>query len=232
MYKFKSFHAPSDPITSQKFIDGHVSVLKDYGITNITTNNNAWMNWDCVYGIVIEKEDGSVVGGIRIQMADGTNLLPVEKAIGSMDPNIHNIVNKYIEGGVGELCALWNAKEVAGEGLSLLLTRAGISMVNQIGCKTLMGICADYTMKMFSRVGFLVDSSLGNNGEFIYPNKNYIARVLGILNAKDLNTSEPYDRERMINLRNNPNQHFTELGAKDSLIDVNYELVLPNYKSS
>lgn len=232
MYRFKIFHAPSDPETSRKFLEGHQKVLQDYGIANVTSNNNEWMHWDCVYGIAIEKEDGSLVGGIRLQMADGEHLLPVEKAVGKMDPNIHNIVNKYLDDGVGELCALWNAKEVAGDGLSLLLTRAGISIVNQIGCKTLMGICADYTMKMFARVGFVVDDTLGNNGEFVYPNENYIARVLGILNAKDLGTSQPYDRERMLNLRNNPEQHFFEIGAKDFPIEVNYELKLKLTKSS
>lgn len=227
MYRFRIFHAPSDTETSTKYLDGHVNVLKDYGITNITSNNNEWMHWECVYGIVAERDDGLMVGGIRVQIADGINLLPVEKAIGKMDPNIHNIVNNYLDTGVGELCALWNAKVVAGEGLSLLLTRAGISIVNQIKCKTLMGICADYTMPMFKRVGFVVDNSLGDNGQFVYPNENYIARVLGILNAKDLDTSQLYDRERMLSLRVNPNQQFEETGPKGP-VKINYQLILPN----
>ncbi len=231
MYTFRAFHAIRDLETSHKFLDGHVKVLKDYGITNITSNNNEWMKWECVYGIVAEKEDGTVVGGIRIQLADGLHLLPVEKAIGHMDPNIHNIVNSYLSDGVGELCALWNAKEVAGLGLSLLLTRAGISMVNQVNCKTLMGICADYTMKMFRKVGFVVDSSLGENGEFVYPNKNYIARVLGILNASDLSTAEPIDHERMVSLRNDPTQRFIESGPDGIEIEVQYSLMLNKHST-
>ncbi|MEO8151098.1 MAG: hypothetical protein ABI723_25925 [Bacteroidia bacterium] len=230
MYTFRAFRAIEDPELSQRFLDGHVSVLKDYGITNITSNNSEWMKWKCVYGIVAEKEDGTIIGGIRIQLADGMHLLPVEKAIGHMDPNIHNIVNKYIDEGVGELCALWNAKEVAGLGLSLLLTRAGISMVNQVSCKTLMGICADYTMKMFRKVGFVVDNSLGENGEFVYPNKNYVARVLGILNASDLSTAEAIDQQRMESLRNDPGQRFTESGPDGIEIDINYSLFIKQPK--
>ena len=149
-----------------------------------------------------------------------------------MDPNIHNIVNSYIDEGVGELCALWNAKEVAGLGLSLLLTRAGISMVNQVNCKTLMGICADYTMKMFRKVGFVVDSSLGENGEFVYPNKNYVARVLGILNASDLSTAEEIDQQRMESLRNDPGQRFTESGPDGIEIDINYSLFIKQPKTA
>lgn len=207
-----------------QFLAGHVRVLQDYGITNITTNTPDWMEWDCVWLIVAVNEVGEVHGGIRVHVADGTHLLPVEKAIGRIDPKIHDIVERYRHEGVGELCALWNSKEVAGAGLSMLLTRAGISIVNQIGVKTLMGICADYTLKMFSKVGFVIDKSLGDNGDFVYPNENYIARVLGILNASDLSTAEEYDRERMLNLRNNPNQIFIENGPKGILIEVEYHL--------
>jgi hypothetical protein len=226
MVKFRAFHAPSDPETCRKYIEGHVKVLKDYGITNITSNNNEWVNWDFVYGIVAEDHEGNLLGGIRAQLAHESQMLPVEKAIGKIDPNIHQIVKSYINEGVGELCALWNAKSVAGMGLSIMLTRAGISIVNQIACKTLMGICADYTMGMFQRVGFVVDDSLGNKGEFVYPNENYIARVLGILNAKDLSTAQAYDRERMLSLRNNPNQIFSEISPKGNSIEIDYSLKL------
>ena len=117
-------------------------------------------------------------------------------------------------------------KEVAGMGLSLLLTRAGISMVNQVNCNILLGICAEYTLKMFSKVGFVVDSSLGNHGEFPYPNENYVSRVLGILNAKNLSTAEEYDRLRMLDLRNNPMQRFIETGPGGIALEVEYLLSL------
>jgi hypothetical protein len=226
LIKFRAFKATNDADTCQKFLRGHVSVLEDYGITNITTNNNQWMNMDCIYGVVAETESGEMVGGIRIQLADGINQLPVEKAVGYMDPTLHTLVNHYITEGVGELCALWNAKSVAGIGISILLTRAGISIVNQLKCKTLMGICAGYTLKMFNRVGFVVDNTLGSGGEFVYPNENYIAWVLGILNAKELETAEQYDKERMLSLRYNPVQFFTET-SKSGDVNVEYNLLIP-----
>lgn len=224
--RFRAFKATHDPETCQNFLKGHVSVLEDYGITNITTNNNQWMNMECVYGVVAETLDGEMVGGIRIQLADGVHPLPVEKAVGYMDPTLYDLVREYIPEGVGELCALWNSKKVAGMGISILLTRAGISIANQLTCKTLMGICAGYTLKMFKKVGFVVDNTLGNGGEFVYPNENYIAWVLGILNAKELATAEEYDRERMLSLRNNPIQVFQEL-SKTGESEVHYNLIIP-----
>lgn len=224
---FRAFKATHDPETCEKYLQGHVSVLQDYGITNITSNNNQWMFMDSVYGIVAEDENGELVGGIRIQIADGIHPLPVEKAVGYMDPTLYDIVKHYIPEGVGELCGLWNAKSVAGMGISILLTRAGISITSQLTCKTLMGICAGYTLNMFKKVGFVIDNTLGKGGEFVYPNEDYIAWVLGILNAKNLETADDYDRDRMISLRQNPVQFFSELSKNDT-VDIYYNLVIPS----
>lgn len=227
MFVFKAFRAIDEPELCQEYAEGHVRVLKDYGITNITSNNTEWAKLDCVYCIVVYNEQGDMVGGIRMQKADGIHQLPVEKAIGYKDPNIYDIIASYVDVGVGELCALWNAKSVAGRGLSLLLTRAGISICSQVSISIMVGICADYTLKMFRKVGFVVDDSLGDAGEFVYPNENYIARVLGILNARNLETAEEEDRLRMLDLRDQPVQEFEEYKEKTP-IKIYYELKLPS----
>ena len=223
--KFSAFKAIDNSKYCELFIEGHVSVLKDYGITNITTNNNSWIFNPNVYCVVALLEN-EIVGGIRIQISDEHTLLPVEEAISKMDKGIHDIVLKYRNsGGVGELCALWNAKKIAGIGISTLLTRAGISIINQLNFKTLMGICANYTLNMFRNVGFKEDKSIGNNGEFNYPNSDYIAWVLGIMNAETLDSASEYDKERMDSLRSNPNQIKIEEGSKQK-IEIQYELLI------
>ncbi|WP_129714928.1 hypothetical protein [Pedobacter sp. SYP-B3415] len=207
---------------------GHVQVLKDYGITNITTNNRQWMSLPNVHGIVAETEDGTVVGGVRVHIADGIHPLPVEDAVGYMDPLVTKVINQYFDDGTGELCGLWNAKSVAGIGISILLVRAGIAIVNQIRLASLFTICADYTMPMVRKVGFVIEDSLGNEGEFVYPNENYIARVLRKMNAETLETAEAFDRERIFDLRNNPQQVTIETGPK-GMLEVDYQLVIPEY---
>jgi hypothetical protein len=72
----------------------------------------------------------------------------------------------------------------------------------------------------------VVDTSLGNNGEFVYPNENYVARVLGILNAKDLSTAEEFDRTKMLDLRENPVQICEEKGPNDVRLEIEYLLLL------
>jgi hypothetical protein len=226
--RFIAFRAIHEPELCERFKEGHRNVLLDYGIANITTNTNEWNKNPNMYCIVaINLEDQRLVGGIRIQISDVDNYLPVETAIGKMDARIHNIVSNFRNnGGVGELCALWNAKSVSGIGISILLTRAGISVTNQLSIKTLMGICADYTLKMFQQVGFVVENNLGNNGEFPYPNPNYTARVLGIMNAASLETAAAYDKERMSALRESPIQVCLE--KEKAEVTVDYNLVIPN----
>jgi hypothetical protein len=226
---FRSFTAIYDPETCERYLDGHVQVLKDYGITNITTNNRDWMSLPNVHGIVAENEDGEVVGGVRVHIADGVHPLPVESAVGYMDPRVALVINEYAEHGTGELCGLWNGKSVAGIGISILLVRAGIAIVNQVRLASLFTICADYTLPMVRKVGFIVEDTLGNGGEFIYPNENYIARVLRKMNAETLETAEEFDRDRIFDLRNHPNQKTIETGPKGE-IEIDYHLLLPTYE--
>lgn len=226
---FRAFRAVDEPEICLGYLEGHVSVLKDYGVTGITTNSNDWFYNPNIYGIVAEiASTGEIVGGIRAHISDDKNLLPIEKALGKMDPLIFDIVKNFREnGGVGELCGLWNAKKVAGHGISILLTRAGISTTNQLQFETLMGICADYTMEMFKRVGFVVNPNLGLKGEYPYPNENYITRVLGIMNATTLETAAEYDKLRMRSLREFPNQTATEINGTEK-VEIEYNLIFNN----
>lgn len=227
MYLFKAFKATEEPELCQQFKAGHVQVLIDYGIANVTTNNDSWMQDDLVYGVVAYRvNDNKMVGGVRVHISSNNIRLPVEDAVGKMDPNIFNIITYFREnGGVGELCALWNAKEVSGLGLSLLLIRSGISIVSQLNLGSLFTICASYTMPMVKRVGFLVEDTLGKEGGFVYPNENYIAKVLRRMNAVTLESAEPYDKARIFDLRKDPLQTFDEEGPKYK-VKIIYNLIL------
>ena len=226
---FRAFRAIDEPETCAAYTAGHQQVLRDYGIENITSNNNVWSENPNIYCVVAETigPDGrELVGGIRIQQADGVYPLPVAEAVGHRDPGIHEIIASYMDEGVGELCALWNSKKVARRGISVLLVRACISIINQVGFRTLVGICAEYTLNMFQRVGFVVNNNLGDEGMFAYPNDSYIARVLGILDARTLDTANQLDKDRMQSLRMAPKQNCIE-ESKFGQLKANYNLHLP-----
>jgi hypothetical protein len=227
MYKIRVYKAIDEEDTCKTYIEGHVKVLQDYGVTMITSYKPTWQLNPQVYCIIATDENNEMVGGIRLQIADGITPLPLEDAITKLDSGIHDLVKKHMPGGVGELCGLWNSKSVAGVGLSFVLTRAAISVINQLKFATLMGICAEYSLQMFLDVGFQIDTSLGKNGEFPYPTEKYITRVVGILNAESLVAAKDYDKERMIGLRKNPIQTREETGKKGDFL-VSYDLTVHN----
>jgi hypothetical protein len=229
MIRIRAFCPVDEGAVCLEYIEGHRMVLEDYGILNVTSYNKDWISNPHAYGVIAEK-DGVLVGGIRVEVADGIHMLPVETAVGKMDPKVFDLVRKHrTDGGTGELCGLWNSKKVAGQGISVLLVRAAISIINQLKFRTLLGICAEYSLPMFSRVGFIIDTSLGDHGNFEYPTAEYQANVVGILNAENLATSNPYDRERMLYLRANPQKIITETGPKGDL-EIEYNLLVPQVR--
>jgi hypothetical protein len=237
-YKIFAFRAIDEPQLCKQYITGHVKVLLDYGITNITTNNDIWINNPHIYCVVAQdNKSKELIGGVRIQIADGVHPLPVENAIGKMDSTIHSKVNNYaLNGGIGESCGLWISKNVKDLGISRYLMWASISSAIQLNFSTMLGICAGYTLKLFGEIGFVIDNSLGENGNFPYPNSNYIAHVIGILNALTLNTANQSDKDIMISLRNKPIQDRIETN-KGFESNVSYHLVYEkisqlNYSSS
>jgi hypothetical protein len=223
--RFRVFRPVDDMFMCEKYIQGHVNVLRDYGITNITSNNTLWTQNPDIYAVVAESMDGrNLYGGIRVQIANDFQNLPVQEAIGEMDNRLNAKVEEMrIEGGCGELTALWNSKLVKGYGVSVFLTRAAISIIDQLKFKILIGICGDYTLEMFSRVGFVIEKELGESGGFPYPKQDMIAWVLGIMNAKTLETAHPEDRDIMLSLRENALQAREEYGPKGKVI-VHYDL--------
>ena len=228
-YKVFAFRAVDEPDLCSQYIACHIKVLTDYGITNITTNNSIWVKNPHIYCVVAQDiKSMELVGGVRIQIADGVHLLPVEEAIGKMDKTIHNKVNQYaLNGGIGESCGLWISKKVKNLGISRYLMWASISSANQLNFNTMLGICAGYTLKLFGEIGFVIDESLGDHGDFPYPNSDYIAHVIGILNAITIETADQSDKDVMLSLRKNPIQNRIETN-KNFKSNISYQLVYKN----
>ncbi|MDP3558545.1 MAG: hypothetical protein Q8T03_14315 [Bacteroidota bacterium] len=232
--KHNSFHlwayrAVDEVELCKEYIKGHIKVLSDYGITSITSNNSVWVQNSNMYCVVAEDTvTGELVGGIRIQIADGVLPLPVEKAIGYMDDRIYDIVKNYaFAGGIGELSGLWVSNKLKGVGMGPYLVRAIIAAANQLNFITLIGICGENTLPMFKNVGFLIDNSLGKNGGFPYPTDDLTAHVVGILNAITLESASQFDKEIMISIRENPIINRIE-NNNNFISEISYDLIYKN----
>src|SRR6516225_9828387 len=128
MIRIRAFRAIDEKDTCEKFVEGHMKILKVFEITMITSANISWVTDPYTYVIVAESmETGKVLGGARIQIAGGKLQLPLERAIHDLDNRIHDYIKQYIPDGTGELCGLWNSREIAGLGIgSMHLTRTAV----------------------------------------------------------------------------------------------------------
>lgn len=217
----RAFHAVDEPEICGKFYEGHLNVLRSFGVEPISSSKKEWFYNPEVFCLIAEQDD-KIVGGVKVHRAGGTQPLPVEESIGYLDENVYDEVKKYTLSGTGEACGLWNSKDVAGMGISYILSRAIIVLSYQVGVKKLFAFSSDHTIGMFKELGFKVIRALGHNGDFIYPTPQYISRVI-IVNAETLSTTTPYNKDIMFSLRETPNQIRTETGPKGEL-DIHYLL--------
>jgi hypothetical protein len=223
MITIRAFRAIDEPLTCARFLEAHRKVLEEFNLENISTNTPRWIKHPNTYCIIGEY-GGELIGGIRIQLADGDFPLPVEDAVGHFDANIHKLVEEYKnDNGVGEICGLWNSRKFAPSlGVTVLLSIATLSICDQLEFKNMFAICAGYTLPMVRRMGFEIEKSVGNNGEFIYPNSNFVARVLR-MNVLTLEKCNTQSRSDILLLRENRNMSKKiELNSEE--IDLVYNL--------
>lgn len=226
----KAFRAMDDIESCQRYIEGHQKVLRIYGIAMITSAKAVWLDDPNTYVILVEDENSEkVFGGARIQVAAGVFPLPIEDALTKFDNKIHGFVKELIPTGTGELCGLWNSREVAGLGIgSIYLSRVGVTIAMQLKLNTLFALCAPATVKNAARVGFVLDERLGDKGTFYYPKEGLVATAVINNDIQILSTADPEERERIFELRSFPVQKKMETGPKERQLEVDYNLLLKN----
>ena len=219
MITIRAFRAIEDIDSCKSFAEGHANVLRDYGVSKVTSSSNDWFYNPSAYVMMAENtETGETVGGIRIHIADGVTRLPMEDAISVVDTRVYDLIAKYIPIGTGELCGLWNAKSVAGYGLgSYFLMRVGISVTKQLKLPTLFALCAPHTLQISVEKGFEKETSIGNEGTFIYPKLDLVATSIIIKDTLHLPFAQPEEKKLIFELRDNPDISRIEHGPKGSL---------------
>lgn len=229
MVKIRAFRATENHTLCDQFIEGHRRVLEAIGVTKVTSSRNDWMYNPSSFVILVETDDQErVLGGARLQAADGKHPLPFEEAAGYMDERIYDLVKQYRVGGTGEVCGLWNSMEVAGMGIgSIFLIRSALAISEQIGLDSMMALCSPYTTRIAGNYGFKVEPSVGIDGTFYYPKLDLLATVVLQKDAHMLSNASKLEYERIMDLRKRPIQKTLEQGKKQ-MVEIDYNLVIPS----
>ena len=231
--KIRIYRAIDNLSACERFAKGHEDVLLDYGIKKVTSSNTGWFSDPDVFVVMVESVSGDkLYGGARLHIKNKDYDLPIENAISVLDKNIHTLINPDFAFKTGELCGLWNTKILSGSGLSAILVRtgvakAGIFIAEKYNLKSLYTLSAPWTIGMVKKMGFQVEESVGNKGEFAYPKPDLIATVLVLNDIYTLKNAIPEEKKDIFNLRENPVQKRIENGPK-GIIEVEDDLVIRN----
>lgn len=227
MLKVRLFRAIDDLESCKRFSEGHAQILKEFGVSKVTSANNDWFYNPGVYVLdVFFDDEPEPVAGVRIHIAN-ENPMPMQKAIEMVDTRINDLVDLLkTKGHVAELCGLWNAKKMAGQGIaSYILMRAGISVAPLLNIKTMMALCAQHTYQISIDKGFETEISVGNSGAFNYPKLDLVATAIVIKDVINLPLAKFDERILIEELRINPNLQRFEHTSKIDL-NVQYDLNL------
>jgi hypothetical protein len=227
--RLRAFRAIDEPETCALFIEGHTHVLTSIGVTKVSYSKNEWVKNPAAFVMVVESLDGKrVYGGARVHVSGGTEPLPIELATGAMDPGIFDLVWKFAQHGTGELCGLWNSREIAGYGIgSIFLIRTSAAISYQIGIQSLFALCAPYTIPPGASVGMEIEKSIGNDGTFYYPKLDLVATTMILKDVPTLSKAHEEDKNAILKIRENLNITRVETLRKRE-ITIHYQIEIPN----
>jgi len=226
--RLRAFRAVDEPATCELFIEGHTHVLTAIGVTKVTSSKHEWTKNPDAFVMVVESLDGTrVYGGARVHVAGGHEPLPIEQATGAMDPKIFDTVYQYAQQGTGELCGLWNSREIAGYGVgSIFLIRVAGAIAYQLGLQSLFALCAPYTVKPVQGIGMELVSTIGNNGTFYYPKLDLLATTMVLKDVPVMSKGEEEDKKAVFQIRESFNAVREEI-LRGKKIVIHYETQIP-----
>ncbi len=230
----KAFIATRHPELCELYAKGHEKVLEDYGVPVVASADRSWFNNDDVIGIIVMNNEQTVAyGGAKIHMTNKRFPLPFESALEKIDSQVETLIPaERRDGFEGELCGLWNSKEVAGTGLSAIITKAcvakaGVVIANRLQLERLWVLCASYTTGLVIPFGFRPQLNVGEQGMFEYPTEDYIAVLMNLEDPRELSHADAAIRTGILSLRLNPQQKMNEQG-KTGPIEISYDLDVEN----
>ncbi len=224
MLRIRAFNAPDDMEAGEQFVRGHRKVLEDLGV-KVTSSKSDWIDDPYVYVVVVEDtESKEVVGGTRLHVSHENGILPMEEAVGRVDPRIFNEIKKLRDDGTGEIAGIWNSRSVMGMGLgSIFVMRSIIALGEQIGLKTMLSFASKATRDRGYAKGFEPFVNIGNNGEFNYPKLDLIATAVICYDLKELPLAIEIERTEIFKLREKLNFKTIEQWPR-GLFELEYQL--------
>ncbi|UJP65044.1 hypothetical protein [Mongoliitalea daihaiensis] len=229
MFRFRAFRAIDEPAACIEFAEGHLHVLRQYGVTKVTSAKDDWMYNPYVYVVVVElQETGEIVSGLRLHIAHHDYPLPMETAISQVDEQVFDLVRSYAFTGTAEVAGLWNSKSISGYSIgAVYLIRTGIAIATQLGLHSLLALVSEYTLPPSLQKGFEIETTIGNQGAFFYPKLDLVATAIVLKDPSLLSKAEKTERDFIFRLRESLHCITLEKTPKGD-VEIEFDLRIAN----
>lgn len=226
----RAFRAVDDPIACKEFARQHALVLEAIGVASVVKPDEDWQSDPDTIVFVAEHDELGMVGGFRLQRDKEGRPLPMQRALGELDPQVATVLAELRTRGNAEMTALWNAHRFAGRGVPMLLMSAIVATANQLTLGSLTILVAEY-MGTYAQRNGCIRMPVGDEGEFVYPIEEIRSYAMMISDLGVLSNAHLEDRRRILSLRMRPEQVRTET-PKSVPLEVHYRLLLSGSMSN
>lgn len=221
----RAFRAVDDKAACTRYIMEFMRVLEDIGVSSSFRPDVSWCADPDSIVFVAEHPVHGMVGGIRLQRANGRSPLPMEASLDSLAPELPRVLACYQQGGNAELGALWNAHRFAGRGIPYLLISAAVATANQLALGSMCCLVAEYVAPYCRMNGFEPIIEVGDQGRFTFPIPSISSYAMVIPSVDLILNAEDEERRRVLSLRLRPDQVRIEQPKREPL-EVTYALLL------
>ncbi|MEM7107828.1 MAG: hypothetical protein AAF519_06355 [Bacteroidota bacterium] len=162
------------------YLENHKATLLHYKIKGISTLSSSWKYNPNAHMIIARCPNTlEMLGAVRLEIAGGSETLPMVQALQGIGYNISNLVSHLSNtGGTAELCGLWCKPGNSVQGLPKKLIAAALKHAKKIKVSHIIGFANEYSYPTVERLGFTHASHLENEGIFYYPSKKYKTYVV------------------------------------------------------
>ena len=201
--RIRLLHTAQHPDIADKFYNGQKEALKSFKIKGINSIKNNWRANPLTYMLIAEDSlTGEICAGLRLDVVDPSNPIPLVDAIKHLSPSIVPRIHKF-NNVLAELCGLWVHSEYRGLALPTALVRSAVSVCSKLRISVLVVLSATHSKSFLVPFGFTPVKELPNDASFIYPDERYLSILMELELFGKYNMTHGEDKT-IKNLKKNP----------------------------
>ncbi len=221
--KIWSFETSQNLASCLDFVEGYKRVLTDQNINFLKSIDYTALSTQAQYGILASYE-GEIIGGLLLyHPTESLPSFPFKTT--TLNTQANSPYEVEIIPKTAEIVAVWNAKKVAGWGLSYVLLKAGLALSVYLGFDKTLYLTADYNIRLVEKLGLELLRVKGHDIFYHFEPNAFQARAY--LHLFDMNkySYSKKEKDAIIEIAK-AEQLTTNEAVLGSFLEIEYTLAL------